>query len=132
MQYNLDVEIKIKASDLISASLIAENETATDQTNVSFKMVMRTGASGLAESADDAIHYSGIDFNCATNAQCSDIDDAVARASSSQERILILQAAVETSAEIPVIVIEDLICDASAGNFSTECLSEGDEVYWVE
>ena len=131
-QYQLDVKVKIEAKDLKSVEYIKEKDAARDRINESFKMVMRTGASGLAGSANDVISYDGMAFNCARFNQCNDIDTAVSKATSSQERFLILQAFVESSGETPVIVIEDLVCDAQGDEFKIECVSKYDDVYWIE
>jgi hypothetical protein len=131
-QYQLDVKVKIEAKDLKSVEYIKEKDAARDRINESFKMVMRTGASGLAGSANDVISYDGMAFNCARFNQCNAIDTAVSKATSSQERFLILQAFVESSGETPVIVIEDLVCDAQGDEFKIECVSKYDDVYWIE
>ena len=131
-QYQIDVEVTIKAKDLKSVELVKNDEPPSDETNESFNMIMRTGASGLEESNNDVINYDGIEFNCSRYNKCNDIDDAIEKASSSQERFLILQAFVETSGEVPVILIEDLLCDAGSNEFKTECVSEYDDVYWNE
>jgi hypothetical protein len=131
-QYQLDVQIKIEAQDLKSVTFIKENDAARDKINESFKIIMRTGASGLEVSANDVIRYDDVEFNCDRNNQCRDIDDAIERANSSQERFLILQAVVETSGDTPVILIENLLCDAGADDFGAACVSDYDDVYWVE
>lgn len=131
-QYQLNVEVKIEAKDLKSVTFKSEETAVTDQINESFRMVMRTGASGLEVSANDVIRYDGMTFNCAQFSQCSDIDDAVERATDANEQLLILEAFVESSGETPVIVISDLICDEQADMFKTECVAKHDDVYWNE
>jgi len=130
-EYQIDVKVTIKAKALKSVEFVKERESA-DRTNESFNMIMRTGASGLEESNNDVISYDGIEFNCSRYNKCSDIDDAVEQASSSQERFLILQAFVETSGEVPVILIKDLLCDEASDKFKAECVSKHDDVYWNE
>jgi hypothetical protein len=131
-QYQLDVNVKVEAKDLKSVEFIAENDQAIDRMNESFKVVMRTGTSGLEASANDVIIYDTVEFNCARYNQCSEIDNAVERASSNQERFLILSAFVEKNDDTPFIVIEDLLCDAQGNEFITKCVSEYDDVYWIE
>lgn len=131
-QYQLNVEVKIEAKDLKSVTFKSEETAVTDQINESFRMVMRTGASGLEVSANDVIRYDGMTFNCAQFSKCSDIDDAVERATDANEQLLILEAFVESSGETPVIVISDLICDEQADMFKTECVAKHDDVYWNE
>jgi hypothetical protein len=131
-QYQLNVEVKIEAKDLKSVTFKSEETAATDQINESFRMVMRTGASGLEVSANDEIRYDGMTFNCSQLSQCSDIDDAVERATDANEQLLILEAFVESSGETPVIVISDLICDEQSDVFKTECVAKHDDVYWNE
>jgi hypothetical protein len=111
---------------------IKENDQSIDRINESFNVVMRTGASGLETSLNDAIIYDNVEFNCSRYNKCSEIDNAVERASSNQERFLILSAFVESSGDIPVIVIEDLLCDAQGNEFTAQCVSEYDDVYWIE
>jgi hypothetical protein len=121
---------------LKSVEFIKENDAVKDRTNESFKMIMRTGVGGLEKSEGDVIRYDGLDFNCARFNQCNDIDDAVASADSSYEQFLILQALVESPGEnagdSPVIIIEDLLCDAGSNEFALDCVSDYDDVYWVE
>ncbi|MEH6449244.1 MAG: hypothetical protein V7765_11275 [Oleispira sp.] len=131
-QYQLNVEVKIEAKDLKSVTFKSEETAATDQINESFRMVMRTGASGLEVSANDVIRYDGMTFNCSQLSQCNDIDDAVERATDANEQLLILEAFVESSGETPVIVISDLICDEQSDVFKTECVAKHDDVYWNE
>jgi hypothetical protein len=131
-QYQLDVNVKIEAKDLKSVAFIKENDQAIDRINESFKVVMRTGASGLEASANDVIMYDNVEFNCARYNKCNEIDKAVERASNKQERFLILAAFVESSGDTPVIIIEDLLCDAQSNEFTTNCVSEYDDVYWIE
>jgi hypothetical protein len=134
-QYTLDVEVKIEAKDLKSVTFKKENSTPVDQTNTSFKMVMRTGASGLTASDNEVINYDGIEFNCSRFNKCSEIDDAISKATDNEERFLILQAIVETSAAIPVVIIQDLTCHAGGNDaFKVDCLadSDNDDVYWIE
>jgi hypothetical protein len=131
-QYQLDVNVKIEAKDLKSVEFIKEKDQAIDRINESFKVVMRTGASGLEASANDVIIYDNVEFNCARYNKCSEIDKAVERASSKQEQFLILAAFVESSGDTPIIVIEDLLCDAQSNEFTTNCVSEYDDVYWIE
>jgi hypothetical protein len=131
-QYQLDVEVKIEAKDLKSVEFVKENDPVIDRTNESFNMIMRTGASGLAVSANDVIRYDDIEFNCSRYSQCGDIDDAVERATDDHEQFLILEAIVETSGETPVIVIKDLVCDEQANVFKTECVAKNNDVYWIE
>jgi hypothetical protein len=131
-QYQLDVNVKIEAKDLKSVEFIKENDQSIDRINESFNVVMRTGASGLETSLNDAIIYDNVEFNCSRYNKCSEIDNAVERASSNQERFLILSAFVESSGDIPVIVIEDLLCDAQGNEFTAQCVSEYDDVYWIE
>jgi hypothetical protein len=131
-QYQLDVKVNIEAKDLKSAEFIKENDQAIDRINESFNVVMRTGASGLEASANDAIIYDTVEFNCSRYNKCSEIDNAIERASSNQERFLLLSAFVESSGDTPVIVIQDLLCDAQSNEFITTCVSEYDDVYWIE
>lgn len=132
-EYQLNVEVQIEAKDLTSVSFKSEAATATDHINESFKMIMRTGASGLKVSANDVISYDGIEFNCSRFNQCNDIDNAVEQATDDKNRYLILQAIVESSGETPVIVIENLLCDAGGNDaFKTECISDYDDVYWIK
>ncbi|MFT4764515.1 MAG: hypothetical protein ACI9OH_001610 [Oleispira sp.] len=135
-QYKLDVKVKIEAKALKSVEFVKESDPVKDRTNDKFKMIMRTGNLGLEASNNDVISYSGIEFNCSRFNQCNDIDNTVAKATSnsdSLERFLILQAFVETNAETPVIVIEKLLCDAGGmSKFTTECISEHNDVYWIE
>jgi hypothetical protein len=131
-QYQLDVNVKIEAKDLKSVEFIKENDQSIDRIDESFNVVMRTGASGLETSLNDAIIYDNVEFNCSRYNKCSEIDNAVERASSNQERFLILSAFVESSGDIPVIVIEDLLCDAQGNEFTAQCVSEYDDVYWIE
>jgi hypothetical protein len=131
-QYQLDVNVKIEAKDLKSVEFIKENDQSIDRINESFNVVMRTGASGLEASSNDAIIYDNVEFNCSRYNKCSEIDNAVERASSNQERFLILSAFVESSGDISVIVIEDLLCDAQGNEFTAQCVSEYDDVYWIE
>lgn len=128
-QYGIDVTIVNKSGNLNSVTYTATN--STDTKTDPFKLVMRTGADGLSNSDGSVISYLGLDFDCVSNAQCSDIDNAIDRATSSQERILVLQAKVVTSAEIPELEIEDLICDAAGSEFKQECADKYDDVYWV-
>jgi len=134
-QYQLNVEVKIEAKDLISVTFKSEAATPADQIDESFKMIMRTGASGLKESSNDVISYDGIEFNCSRFTQCNDIDAVVkqAAADDDENQYLILQATVESSGEAPVIVIENLLCNAD-GNvaFKADCVSDYDDVYWVK
>lgn len=137
LQYQLDVNVSIQAKDLKSVEYIKENDAEIDRTNESFKMIMRTGASGLAVSSNNVIRYDGIDFDCSRFNQCNDIDNAVERATSEQERYLILKAVVESvvvdsANDVPVIIIEDVLCDASASDFSAECVADYDDVYWID
>ena len=136
LQYELDLTVKIQAKSLKSVEFIKENDAVKDRTNESFKMIMRTGVGGLEKSEGDVIRYDGLDFNCARFNQCNDIDDAVASADSSNEQFLILQALVESPGEnagdSPVIIIEDLLCDAGSNEFALDCVSDYDDVYWVE
>jgi hypothetical protein len=131
-QYQLDVNIKIEAKDLKSVEFMTESDQAIDRMNESFKVVLRTGASGLEASANDVIMYDNVEFNCSRYNKCNEIDKVVERASNNQERFLILSAFVEISGDTPVIVIEDLLCDAQSNEFTTKCVSEYDDVYWVE
>jgi hypothetical protein len=131
-EYQLNVEVKIEGKDLKSVTLKSEKTAAKDQINESFRMVMRTGASGLEVSASDVIRYDGIDFNCSRFGQCNDIDDAIELATDDDEQFLILEAFVESSGETPVIVIKSLDCNEKGGAFKTECVSEYDDVYWNE
>jgi hypothetical protein len=134
-QYTLDVEVKIEAKDLKSVTFKKENSTAIDQTDTTFKMVMRTGPSGLKVSDNEVINYDDIEFNSSRLNKCSDIDDAVNKATDDEERFLILQVIVETSAAIPVIIIQDLTCHAGGSDaFKADCLadSDNDNVYWIE
>jgi hypothetical protein len=132
-KYQLNVEVKIEAKDLTSVTFKSEAADATDQTNESFKIIMRTGVSGLEESANDVISYNGTEFNCSQNNQCNNIDNAVKRATDNQNQYLILQAVVESSGESPVIVIEDLLCDAGGRDaFKTDCVSDHEDVYWIK
>lgn len=131
-QYQLNVEVKIEAQDLKSVAYLSEASSATDQTNESFKMIMRTGASGLEATANDNVSYDNLDFNCSEHNLCSEIDSAVEDATSSQEQYLILEAFVESGGETPVIVIQDLTCSAQADVFNAECVSKYDDVYWIE
>jgi hypothetical protein len=131
-QYQLDVNIKLEAKDLKSVEFISEDDQAIDRMNESFKVVMRTGSSGLEASANDVIMYDNVEFNCSRYNKCNEIDKAVERASNNQERFLILSAFVEISGDTPVIVIEDLLCDAQSNEFTTTCVSEYDDVYWIE
>ena len=139
LQYELDLTVKIQAKDLKSAQLIKESDSVKDRTNESFKMIMRTGVAGLEKSDNDVIRYDEIDFNCARYNQCNDINDAVARANSSYDQFLILQAFVESadessdqsSGDAPVIIIENLVCDAASNEFVVDCVSDYDDVYWV-
>lgn len=131
-QYQLNVEVKIEAKDLKSVTFKSEAASETDQVNETFRMVMRTGASGLEVSANDVIRYDEVDFNCSQFSQCNDIDDAVGRATDANEQLLILEAFVESSGETPVIVIKDVICNEQADVFKTECVAKHDNVYWNE
>jgi len=131
-QYQLNVEVKIEAKDLKSVTFKSEAASETDQVNETFRMVMRTGASGLEVSANDVIRYDEVDFNCSQFSQCNDIDDAVGRATDANEQFLILEAFVESSGETPVIVIKDVICNEQADVFKTECVAKHDNVYWNE
>jgi hypothetical protein len=45
---------------------------------------------------------------------------------------LILQAVVQTSGDIAVILIENLLCDAGDDDSGAGCLSGYDDVYWVK
>lgn len=133
-QYKLDVSVQIEAVDLKSVEFIKENDDVVDQAGEAFKMVMTTGTSGLEKSANEVINYDGVEFNCSRFNQCNDIDNIVSGADDKGKKTyVILQANVETSSETPVIVIEDLLCDAEGKDeFKTECLSKSqyDDVYW--
>jgi len=130
-QYDIDVQTTIKAGDIASAKFIEQN-SIDDKTNESFKFVLQTSGTALEKSSNDVIKYLTIEFDCARNNQCSDIDNAIDDAIDSDERIIVLQALVETSAEIPVIIIEDLICNETVGDFKTECADTNDDVYWTK
>lgn len=129
VEYDIDVTAVKKSGSLNSVTYDATNSSF--EKTETFKLVMRTGGEGLEKSDNSNINYLSLTFDCATNAQCSDIDDAIDRASSGQERILVLQARVVTSAEEPEIEIEDLICDAAGNVFKQECADKYDDVYWL-
>jgi hypothetical protein len=129
VEYDIDATVVKKAGSIHSVTYEATNGSL-EKTDA-FKLVMRTGGEGLEKSDATSINYLGLTFDCVTNAQCNDIDDAIDRATSSQERILVLQARVVTSAEEPEIEIEDLICDAAGNVFKQECADKYDDVYWL-
>lgn len=132
LEYEIDVEATIEAQSLTAATFIEQDESPSDETGETFNMIMRTGASGLEESDDDVITYDGVEFDCSTYSQCSDIDDAIDDATDTQERLLLLEALVETSGDSPVILIVDLLCDDGADDFQEECVDDYDDVYWIE
>lgn len=129
-EYDIDVKTTKKAGSISSAIYLEQNgsNVITD----SFKIVMQTGNAGLDKSNNDVINYLDVEFDCSTNNRCGDIDDAIDSSSDSEDRILIIEARVETSAEIPVIIIEELVCDAGSDDFKIECADKYDDVYWVE
>lgn len=129
VETDMDVTVVRKSGSLNSVTFSASN--GSQEQSDAFKLVMRTGGDGLDKSAEGIVNYLGLAFDCESNAQCGDIDDAIDRASSEQERILIVQARVVTSAEVPEIEIEDLICDALGDVFKQDCADEYDDVYWV-
>lgn len=133
-EYQLDVQVEIQAADLKSVEFIKENDAAKVMTDESFKMIMRTGSSGLKESGNDVVSYDGIEFNCSRFTQCNDLDAVVKQATDDDEKqYLILQATVESSGEAPVIVIEDLLCNADGDDaFKTDCVSDHEDVYWIK
>lgn len=128
-QYDIDVTTSLKAGSIESATYIEQNESSvvTD----SFKFVMQTGNGGLSKSDNNVISYLDIEFDCSTNAKCDDLDDAIDRSTDSTDRILIVEARVETSAAVPVIIIENLICDSAGTVFKVECADDHDDVYWI-
>lgn len=130
-QYDIDVQTTKKAGDIISATFIEQN-SIDEKTNESFKLVMQTAGSALEKSSNDVIKYLSLEFDCARNNQCTDIDNAIDDATESEEQIIVLQAIVETSAEIPTIIIEDLICNEAASAFKVECADKNDDVYWTK
>lgn len=129
-EYDIDVKT-IKKSGSISSAIFLE-QNASNVITSSFKFVMQTGAGGLVKSNNDVISYLGVEFDCSTNNLCRDIDDAIDEATDTDNRILIVEASVETSAETPVIIIGDLICHAGSVDFKADCAANHDDVYWVE
>ena len=129
-EYDIDVKTTKKAGTISSAIFLEQN--ASKVITSSFKFVMQTGVGGLVKSNNDVISYLDVEFDCSTNNQCSDIDGAIDEATDSEDRILIVEASVETSAEIPVIIIGDLVCHAGSAKFKVDCAADLDDVYWVE
>lgn len=147
-QYDISVSTVIKSGSLESARFVTENERT--EVTTSFKFVIRTG-SDLAKSDTGLLTYLATELDCERNNLCYKMDQIIA---ANDDRILILKGKVELSdpGMIPEtesgqtleptvndsrksqnsrVVLESLVCDASADKFNADCADKEEDVYWL-
>ena len=127
----LDMDITVVDKAGVIQSVTREADASTEeQVTDAFVFVMRTGPGGLANSSAGLLTYDGQEFDCDANNQCAAINSAIDEADADSVQVLLLQAEVSNPGESAELKILDLICNANAESFESDCMSGRDDVFW--
>lgn len=128
-QYDVDVTVDLSAGSLSAAKLINVNDS--DEITDSFKTVIRFDAES-SDSDAGILTYQGVFFDCDRYSLCDDIDEIIDDLEETEERIVVLEGALEDDGSTSTtFIVEELVCDSDSSTFKENCADSDDEVYWV-